>query len=49
MNENANEVKLNEKVITKEEFQQVQQTLEGQKDVKIIQTGKDEYRTRIQD
>lgn len=47
--EDKKEVKLNEKTISQEEFQQVQQTLEGQKDVKIIQTGKDEYRTRVQD
>lgn len=46
---NENEVKLNEKTISQEEFQQVQQTFEGQKDVKIVQTGKDEYRTKIQD
>lgn len=43
------EIKLNERTISEEEFQQVQQNLEGQKDVKIVQTGKDEYRTRIQD
>lgn len=47
--EDNKEVKLNEKTISQEEFQKVQQTYEGQKDVKIIQTGKDEYRTRVQD
>ena len=49
MPEETKEVKLNEKVISQEEFNQVQQALEGQRDVKIIQTGKDEYRTRVQD
>ena len=45
----SNEVKLNEKTITQEEFQEVQKTFEGQKDIKIVQTGKDEYRTKIED
>lgn len=43
------EIKLNEKTITEEQFQEVQKSLEGQKDVTIVQTGKDEYRTRVQD
>ena len=47
--EERKDVKLNEKTMTQEEFQQFQQSVEGQKDIKIIQTGKDEYKTRIQD
>lgn len=43
------EIRLNEKAISEEQFQEIQKSLEGQKDVKIVQTGKDEYRTKIQD
>lgn len=43
------EIRLNEKTISEEQFQEIQKSLEGQKDVKIVQTGKDEYRTKIQD
>lgn len=44
-----NEIKLNEKTISQEEFEKIQKTYEGQKDVKIVQTGKDTYRTKIED
>lgn len=43
------EIRLNEKIVSEEQFQEIQKSLEGQKDVKIVQTGKDEYRTKIQD
>ena len=50
MNEQyEDQVKVNEKTMTREEFSQYQQQFEGAKDVSIVQTGKDEYRTRIQD
>ena len=42
-------IKVNEKKMTQEEFQQYQKTIEGAPDVVLVQTGKDEYRTRIQD
>lgn len=49
MAEEKKEVKLNEKTLTAEEFEQFQKSVEGQRDVKIVQTGTDAYRTRIQD
>lgn len=47
--QHEDQVKVNEKTMTREEFSQYQQQFEGAKDVSIVQTGKDEYRTRIQD
>lgn len=49
MSEETKEVRLNEKTMTQEEFQRYQESIQGQKDISIVQTGKDEYRTKIQD
>jgi hypothetical protein len=40
---------LNEKKLTKEEFENEKKKLEESKGVKVVKTGQNEYKTRIQE
>ena len=42
-------VKLNEKELTQEEFENEKEKLEKNKGIKVVETGTDEYKTRIQE
>jgi len=42
-------VKLNEKVISQEEFNKKKEEIENMKDAKLVEVGKDEFKIKLQD
>ena len=46
---NEDQVKLNENVITKDEFAKKKEEIEKNKGMKVVETGTNEYKIRIQE
>lgn len=45
---NEDKVKLNEKEMTKEDFNKKKESLESKKGVTVVETGQNEYKSKIQ-
>jgi hypothetical protein len=43
------EIVLNKKKLTEEQFQEEKEKLESNKGIKVVEVGKDEFKTRIQE